>query len=532
MSFSSFDVKEQIRQSVDIVDLVGQYLQLRREGRILKALCPWHADSRPSLQVNPQRQSFKCWVCNIGGDIFSFLMKIENVDFPEALEMLAERANISLKPQRPATINIAQPGDASVATAPADTINDKRVLFRAMAWAEEQYHRYLVDSAEAEPARRYLDQRGITDESIDRYKLGYSPLAWDWIIRQARQEKQTELRFSERILERIGLLIAKENGSFFDRFRGRVLFSIRDPQSRPVAFGGRILPGLSDTSPAKYVNSPETPLFSKSKLLYGLDSARDAIAKTKSAVVMEGYTDVLVARQFGIATSIAVLGTALNERHIQVLRHYDATVTLLLDGDEAGQKRTTEILDLFIAEQIDLRIATLPDGLDPCDFLLERGTAEFNAVLAGAVDALEHAYRNVTRDLDIQAEPHRATQALDSLLQKIALAPRLRADTSADNRIRESGMLVRLARMFEVPEELLRQRVMEMRRNVRKPRGAESESTTTEPLQVTACERELLEILLLEPECAAVAVAEITLDSLPSPHVRLIFEKCRELVSE
>ncbi len=538
MTLASFDAKEQVRQAVDIVDLVGQYLQLRREGRIFKALCPWHDDSRPSLQINPQRQSFKCWVCDIGGDIFSFLMKIENVDFAEALEMLADRAGITLKPQRPqASTSNEYPANVvngSVEAAPASNADDKRTLFKAMAWAEEQFHRFLVDAPDAEPARRYLDQRGVTEESIVKYRLGYAPQAWDWIIGRARAAKRSEDRFSERVLDRIGLLIAKESGGYYDRFRGRVLFSIRDPQNRPIALGGRILPEFAENNPAKYINSPETPLFSKNKTLYGLDSARDAIGKKKSVIVMEGYTDVIIARQFGIDTCVAVLGTALGERHIQTLRHYADSITLLLDGDEAGQKRTNEILDLFIAEAVDLRIATLPDNLDPCDYLLEHGAAEFRIILDGAVDALEHAFRVLTRGLNVRAEPHRATQALDALLQKIAKAPRLRSDTSADNLIRESTMLARLARMFEVEEQLLRKRVGEIRRGqtkstFRRDANDQADAPAYEPIVLLAWERELLEVLLLEPESAAAAAEEISLDRVSSSHVRQIFGKCCEL---
>ncbi len=409
MSLTPFDAKDQVRQAIDIVDLAGQYLQLRREGRIYKALCPWHDDTRPSLQINPQRQSFKCWVCNIGGDIFSFMMKIENVDFPEALSMLAERAGISLRPQRPATRG---PIDATGSTqTPPASPDDKRALYRAMAWAEEQYHRCLTESPEAQPARRYLDERGISDETIAKYHLGFSPSAWDWIISRAANDSHArEAGITPRILERIGLVVPRQTGGgYYDRFRGRVLFSIRDSQGRPVAFGGRVLPEFAADNPAKYINSPETPLFSKSKMLYGLDTAREAIGRCHTAVVMEGYTDVLIARQFGVANSVAVLGTALGERHIQLLRrHYADTIQLVLDGDEAGQKRTNEILELFIAEQVDLRICTLPDELDPCDFLLHRGAADFETRLTAATDALEHAYRVATRGINVRQQPHEA----------------------------------------------------------------------------------------------------------------------------
>lgn len=515
MSYSGFDAKEQVRQAIDIVDLVGQYLQLRREGRIFKALCPWHDDSRPSLQVDPNRQSWKCWVCNDGGDLFSFVMKMEKVEFREALEMLAERAGISLR-QEPTNSRSAQPGSP----------DDKRTLYKAMAWAEEQYHRCLLDSPDGDAGRRYFDERGISEDSIVRYQLGFAPPAWDWLLGRARTAG-----FTDKVLERVGLVRPRQTGGgYYDYFRGRVLFSIRDAQSRPVALGGRILPQFADDATGKYINSPETPLFSKSKVLYGLDTAREAISKSRTAVVMEGYTDVVIARQFGIGNSVCVMGTALTDRHIQVLRHYADSITLVLDGDEAGQRRTNEILELFIAQQVDLRVATLPDGLDPCDFLLQRGAAYFRNSLDDAADALDHAYLVATRGLDIARQPHEASRAIDSLLQTIAKAPRLAASTTSEHLIREATMLTRLARMFQVEEALLRQRMSELRRGQKpKPHAA---FVAQEPVKLTPWERELLETVLLAPKSVAALAEQICADDFDSPHLRAIFTRCCELVHE
>jgi DNA primase len=528
---SSFDAKEQIRQAMDIVELAGQYLQLRREGRIYKALCPWHDDSRPSLQINPERQSFKCWVCNIGGDIFTFMMKIENVEFREALEMLAERAGVSLASKNPPA-QLKSPAVKSErsrqATDNNSDPNDKRTLYRAVAWAEAQYHRCLLESPEAETARRYLDERGITESTIETYKLGFAPAAWDWLLGLARQAG-----FNDKVLERAGLCKPRPNGpGHYDYFRGRVLFPIRDPQGRPVAFGARILPELADQNPAKYINSPETPLFSKSKLLYGLDTAREVIAKGHRAIVMEGYTDVLIARQFGVASAVAVLGTALGVPHIHLLRRHAAdSITLLLDGDEAGQKRTNEILELFIAQEVDLRIATLPDNLDPCDFLLDRGAQPFRDIVDAAKDALEHAFDVATRGLDVRRQPHDANRALERMLQTIAKAPRLSANTSSDHIIREATMLARLARLFEVREELLRQRLADLRRLQSRPKLRGDNFVEVEPQALSAWERELLELVLLEPESLPAIAEEINADALTSENLKRVYTRCCDLAA-
>ena len=320
-SGSSLDAKEQVKQATDIVDLVGSFLPLRRQGRNFVALCPWHDDTRPSLQVNPDRQSFKCWVCDIGGDVFSFLMQMEGVSFPEALAMLAERAGIALRPAaRPA------------AQGPAPDQFDKRMLYKAMAWVEQQYHDCLLHLPEGEAGRQYLQERSVNAGSCEKFHLGFSPDAWDWILRRAENKGP-----GVKLLEAIGVIQRSANGGRpYDRFRGRVMFSIRDSQGRPVGAGGRVLPSMAAGTGAKYVNSPETPLFEKHKLLYGLDLARDAIRRSRTVVVMEGYTDCIMAHQFGFTDAVAVLGTALGEGHIRILKRFADRIILVLDGDEAG----------------------------------------------------------------------------------------------------------------------------------------------------------------------------------------------------
>jgi DNA primase len=513
---TTYDVKERIRQAIDIVELVGSYLPLRREGRGYKALCPWHDDTRPSLQVNPERQSFKCWVCELGGDIFSFTMKMENVDFPAALAMLAQRAGIQLEPSRG--------GPKS-----AGEVDEKQSQYRAVAWAEEQFHRYLQQAAEAEPARQYLAERKITSESVNRFRLGFSPNRWDWLIKQSLNSD-----VSAKALEAVGLIVRRQDGpGHYDRFRGRAMFPIRDVQGRPVAFGGRILPQFAEENPAKYINSPESPLFSKSSMLYALDSARDEMGRSRNAVVMEGYTDTIVARQFGFDNTVAVLGTALGERHIRLLRRFADSITLVLDGDEAGQRRANEILGLFVAEQIDLRIVTLPDDLDPADFLLTRGAEAFREFLESAVDALEHKLNRLTQNMGSRATMHQVNQALEQMLATLAAAPRLQSGTTAQARLREHQILSQLARQFRVSEEELRLRLRDLRRRA-KPgsatRGVEPNDEEVPVLSpLSAWERELLEIVLLEPEAVIAAAEEISPEQIETPAAALIFNRCCEL---
>jgi len=521
VSSSSPDVKEQVKQAIDIVDLVGSSIGLRRQGRNYVGLCPWHDDSRPSLQVNPERQSFKCWVCNIGGDVFNFVMQMEGVSFAEALAILAERAGIPLKPQRrePAGPN-APP--------------DKPLLYRTMAWAERQYHKCLLELPEGEPGRKYLAERQITPESIEKFKLGYCPDAWDWILRRASEKGP-----SPKLLEAAGIALrsAGGTGNYYDRFRGRVLFSIHDPQGRPVGLGGRVLPGQGGENAAKYVNSPETPLFSKSRLLYGLDAAREAIRRTHTAMVMEGYTDCIVAHQCGFHEAVAVLGTALGEDHIRILKRFADRILLVLDGDEAGQKRTNEVLELFVAQQVDLRIVTLPEELDPCEFLLEHGAEPFRELLESrAVDALEHAFRVATRGIDLERDIHGATQALERLIAIIAKAPRHRDDSTDETRLREEKILQRLAASFRIEEAEIRRQVSQLRRKARppaaRPAAARTPATEAVPEMIDVWQRELLELLVHKQDLWPRAMQIVSAEHFSSAACRRICEAARRLLDE
>ena len=312
--------------------------------------------------------------------------------------------------------------------------------------------------------------------------------------------------------------------------------------------GGRLLPGVETFLPGKYVNSPETPLFRKSHLLYGLDLAKEAIhkSKIKTALVMEGYTDVIIAHQFGFNNAVAVLGVALGETHIKILKRFVDRIILVLDGDEAGQKRANEVLELFVAQQVDLRILTLPDDLDPCDFLQQRGAEAFAELLAtGTVDALDHAFRSATRGLDLDRDIHGASQALERLIAILAKAPRLRPDTTSEDRLREEKFLQRFAALFRVSETEVRRRLTALRRRMqdkgshglaaigREKRAAphsKAEPAWRPGDAIDTYERELAELLIVYPETWPAARAAIAPAQLASSALRRIYETgCRLL---
>jgi DNA primase len=337
------------------------------------------------------------------------------------------------------------------------------------------------------------------------------------------------------VLERIGLVSRRKQGpGFYDRFKGRVLFPIFDSQGRAVGLGGRVLPQLAASEAAKYVNSPETPLFTKSHLLYGLNAARDAIRKTSTALVMEGYTDCITAHQFGFENTVAVLGTALGVGHVQLLRRFAERirVVLVLDGDLAGRKRAKEVLELFLAANVDLRVLTLPDEMDPAEFLLERGAGALASLVAGASDALAHAFRSATSGIDLDADLHAATQALEQLVSTIAKAPRLRDDTLVEDRLREEKFLQRLAADFRVPEEQVRQLMTAQRRKRASRPSPPGETTASVRAKIDPLERELLEILLQFPDRIEQVAAVIQPAQFAGDLCRTVFLQARRLWSE
>ncbi|MFM9023888.1 MAG: DNA primase [Planctomycetaceae bacterium] len=499
------DAKERVRDAVDIVDVVGSYIALRRQGKAMVGLCPWHDDARPSLQVNPERQSFRCWVCDVGGDVFNFVMRLERVEFREALEQLADRAGITLARGR------GLPADA------------KAALRKALEWAAGRYRDCLAAAAEAAPAREYVARRGLVAATVDRVELGYAPPAWDWLLRQASREG-----IATADLVRGGLAVERSDGSgHYDRFRGRVIFPIRDPQGRCVAFGGRVLPG-ADADAAKYINSPETPLFSKSSMLYGLDTARDAITKSRRAVVVEGYTDCLAARQAGIDDVVAVLGTALGARHAALLRRYADRIVLVLDGDDAGRRRADEVLDVLLAEPVDVRIARLPAGVDPCDFLLERGRDAFDALVESAGDPLEYRMDEALARLAPGAGADAALDAVESVLKALAAVPG-GAVQAAQRKLREDHVLGRLSRRFGLSREALRGRMLDLRRAVPVRSAAGEALPAGERPALPAWDREVLEVLVGMPDRVGLIVRQVGSTGLESPAGRTVLAAAERL---
>ena len=371
MGGSRDSVKEEIRNRVGVLDVVSEYVSLKRAGKSHKGLCPFHSEKTPSFNVNEDFQTWHCFGCGEHGDVFTFLMKIENLTFPEALEKLARRAGVKLEP--------AQHGETS----------RKEVLAQINALAASYYSDLLKkDTA----ALGYLRERGLADQTIEQYRLGYADQAWDGFLKYFASKGGKAKDAIE-----AGLLVSNEEGRVYDRLRHRIVFPILDIQERIIGFGGR---AFGDDQP-KYLNSPETPLFSKTRSLYGLNIARKSITENDGAVVVEGYMDVIAAHQSGFLNCVATLGTALTQDHIKILMRYSRRVVLAYDSDSAGMKAALRSAAMFYEADCDVRITRLPAGDDP-DSLLRKGkVAEFSAAISDALPVVDYRLAVLRDNLDL-----------------------------------------------------------------------------------------------------------------------------------
>lgn len=517
-----------IKQAIPIVALVGDYLPLHRVGSKFKALCPFHDDHNPSLELNPERQSFKCWSCGAGGDVFDFVQRFERVEFPEALRMLAERAGVALEtaPERTA------------ASGPS-----KSDLLAACAWAEERFIEALGRSTEA---REYLRQRGLSAAVAERFNLGYAPDRRDWLQAQARAAG-----FSPAILEAAGLVArSTETNLTRDRFRGRLIFPIHDGRGRAIGFGGRILPELArqwaeqGRNVAKYLNSPETPLFQKRRTLYAADLARPAAQKAGWVAVVEGYTDVIAAHQVGLENVVGTLGTALGDDHIVALRRLADRVVLIFDGDEAGQKAADRSLELFLGHEVDVRVLSLPAGLDPCEFLIEQGAEPFRSMIESAADPLDFAIDRAAARFDFTS-PEGARQAAEGVLSVLARVP---AAGRSGLELKTAKALDHLARRLGLPTSDLQRVLRRLRQDVRRrtaaaaaapePAGGAGGSEGREeriPIrtaELDPIDRELVTLALNEPGLVAELARHAPVETLVDPHLRPIAQALYELAAE
>jgi DNA primase len=432
-------VVDEVKQRLDIVDVVGQYVQLQKAGRNYKAVCPFHSERTPSFFVSPERQSWHCFgACGTGGDIFSFVMKKENVEFGEALRLLAERAGVTLAERRPEE----------------EAARDR--LREANEAAASFYHRTLVSSEVGQRARLYLEERGLDLKAMQDFQLGYSPSGWDSLCQHLR-----ERGYGDEELVAAGLAVEGERG-LRDLFHQRIMFPIADMRGRVVGFGGRSLPieGEEETQP-KYLNTSQTAAFDKGSLLYALDKAREHIRREGLAVIVEGYMDAIAAHQHGFANVVASMGTALSERQVRLLKRFSRDVVLALDADSAGQEATLRAVEYQDILERDIRVVILPEGRDP-DEVIRSDPEAWSALLAGAQPLLDYKFEAVSSALDL-SQPRQRSQAVEELAPLLA---------TIGDRIVQAHYLQRLARLAQVRESDLHQ--MLIRQGRKRGRGREA----------------------------------------------------------
>jgi DNA primase len=488
------DRKEDVRRATDLVALVQRYVpELRRRGASFSACCPFHRERTPSFHVRPQTQRWKCFGCGRSGDAFTFVMEREGVDFPEALRMLAREAGVELVRPDPAAASASRAKDAAYA---------------ACDWA----CRWFQGNLRGSPAAEYLKGRGLTGETAKEWRLGYAPDAWDGLLLAARRDG-----VAVPALEAAGLVVPRKSGDgFYDRFRNRVVFPIADTQGRVVGFGART---LGDEEP-KYLNTPETALFRKGRLLFGLDRAKDEAMRTRSLAVMEGYTDVIMAHQHGFATAVAGLGTAFTPEHAALMRRFADRVVLVYDTDAAGRTAAERALGVLLESELDARVAVLPEGKDPCELLVLRGPEPLRAALDGAREVFEHLLAATAARHDLESVGGRAAAAEEML----------RAVLAVPNGVKRDLMVGRIGGMFGLSEVEVRRRARALAASAPRPRSPDDSVPERVPSAAppesagggVRRERLLLEAALSVPGLAARLAAEAPADTFATPSLARI----------
>lgn len=375
--------KDRVRDAADIVRVVGEVVALKPKGREYVGLCPFHDDHKPSMGVVPSKGIFHCFVCGSGGDVFSFVQKFHKMDFREALEFLAEKFGIALTPRKREQASVGGGEspfeDRGLTRSDLVGLNTRACHFFSTLLKHEEY---------GKAARDIISRRGISPDMVAKFSIGVAPDRWDGLVLKARHEG-----WSERGLLELGLLKSRESGGAYDALRNRLIFPIQDQTGRVIAFGGR---KINEEDEPKYLNSPETRLFDKSRTLYALNHASRPIQLEKTAIITEGYTDVIACHQGGFENAVATLGTALTREHATILRRLCDTVVLLFDGDDAGQRAADRAVEVFFAEPLDVKICTLrdfTDAKDPDELLKrEEGAEVFRAALSASKDLLDYRF--------------------------------------------------------------------------------------------------------------------------------------------
>jgi DNA primase len=501
--------KEEIRQRIDLVEVVGEHVSLKRSGNSFSGLCPFHTEKTPSFHVIPSKMIFHCFGCKAGGDVFKFVQLREGVTFGESVRILADRAGIELRSRRP-----------SASGAPGRTD-----LARANAWAADFYRKQLLDPQAGQSARRYVEGRGISAQTAERFQLG---LADD--VPGTLQKAAALAGIPDSLLRAAGLIRSDDGGSSYETFRHRLMFPIRDATKRVVGFGGRAL----GEAKAKYLNTPQNDLFDKGRLLYGLDLARTDISATGRSIVVEGYTDCIACHQAGFSSAVATLGTAMTESQANLLRRYGHQIILVFDSDAAGDAAAERALAVALRLGLTVRLASVPTGKDPCDFLGTHGPEAFESLLSSATEALRFSWERTRARFDSGGADAGRREAILEFVRLVAGLTR----TGAVDAIQQGLIANQVAELLNIgPDQAHRLFNQATRPQRREPAdspsgadqpGGERPTATAEQSALTA----ILEVLLNEPGLHRIAQAVFSPRLFRDPTLRRVAEAVDLLARE
>ena len=488
MAFSE-QVLEEIQGKSDIVAVIGGYIPLRRAGRNYKANCPFHKEKTPSFMISPAKQIFHCFGCGAGGNVFGFVMKIENIDFPEAVRTLAEKAGVKLP---------------SFTRSQFETSSYAVQIYKTNEMAAAFYRSMLLNTDAGKRAAEYLKGRGIGEEASGKAKLGFAPDEWSGLINYAKG-KGLDLA----VLERSGLVLPREGGGHYDRFRNKIIFPIFDIKDRVVAFGARVL----DNSQPKYINSPETEVYIKSRHLYGFNFSVQAVKDKDLCIVVEGYLDFLVPYQMGVGNIAASLGTSLTDSQARLIKRYTKNVVMLYDGDSAGEAASLRGLDIFLQEGMSVKVAVLPKGLDPDSFIRSKGAAAFDALIGSASDLLEYKLGILSSRHDSRTSSGKA-KICSEMLPTIAKIP---------DAVLKFEFIKRLSEKLQIREEALLSEI----KKIKPDRGYElpEELVSGSASQAAMAEKIIVGLMLDDPDTINEVKGKLKPSDFEDPYTRKITEE-------
>lgn len=461
------DQVEEIKNRLDIVDVVKDYIKLKKAGANFRAPCPFHSDKKPSLFVSPSKQIWKCFGCGLGGDAFEFVKEIEGVEFPEALEILARKAGVKLKKISP------------------EGVSKKKRLYEIMDLSSKFFEKQLAKSKAGKQAKKYLvEERGISEESIKKWRLGYAPSKW-----RALSSFLSQCGYTREEMEKVGIGIRNEKGNFYDRFRGRIMFPVFDFHSRVIGFGGRVFKDEDKT--AKYVNTTNTPLYNKSKVLYGLNNSKVDIRKEDACIVAEGYTDVILSHQAGVKNIVASSGTALAPYQLRILRRYTENLYFAFDMDVAGRSATKRGISLAQKEGFNVYIILMPGGHDPAD-VIAKDPGKWKKMVEGAKGILDFYFETTFSKFDPE-KPKDKKKIAKTLLPVIK---------RIQNEIERFHWIQKLAGKLKVTEESVEKELRKVKLEEEKNPESFEEPEEEKKTKGEMLEDQLLFFFLQDPEGA------------------------------